>query len=139
AMAKVFRGYGQIKAGRFDTGIADLGEAIAWLEQSGLSHVRLAPTLRLAEGYLGRGEATAARAAVDDVLSRSRATGYRYLEGLADRLMGECLAEESPTIAMHHVADALRLFKAIDARNDLAKTLVTQAKLTQGYGHLAEA
>jgi len=139
AMAKVFRGYGQIKAGRFDAGIADLGEAIAWLERSGLSHVRLAPALRLAEGYLGRGEVAAARVAVDDVLSRSRATGYRYLQGLADRLMAECLAGESPAIAMQHVTDALRIFKAIDARNDLAKTLVTQAKLAQSYGNLTEA
>src|SRR6266446_1102953 len=32
AMAKVFRGYGQIKAGRLDAGIAELREAIDWLD-----------------------------------------------------------------------------------------------------------
>jgi class 3 adenylate cyclase/tetratricopeptide (TPR) repeat protein len=131
AMAKVFRGYGQIKAGRLDEGIADLREAIAWFEQSHLSHVRLPATLRLAEGDLRRGEVAAARELIDDVLSNSRAIGYRYLEGLAEHLMAECLAAESAAAATEHVDTAQRIFEAIGARNDLAKTLVTRAKLSQ--------
>jgi tetratricopeptide (TPR) repeat protein len=139
AMAKVFRGYGQIKAGRLDAGIAELGEAIAWLDQSRLSHVRLAPALRLAEGYLRRGELATAQGLIDDVLSRSRDGGYRYLEGLADWLMAECLAAEAPVAAMQHVTEAWRIFEAIEARNDLTKTLVTRARLAQGLGNIAEA
>ena len=34
-------------------------------------------------------------------------------------------------LAMQHVTDAHRIFEAIDARNDLAKTLVTRAKLSE--------
>jgi tetratricopeptide (TPR) repeat protein len=139
AMAKVFRGYGQIKAGRLDAGIAELGEATAWLDRSRLSHVRMAPALRLAEGYLRRGKYAAARALIDDVLSSSRAAGYRFLEGLANRLMADCLAVEAPVVAMQHVADAQRILKAIDARNDLAKTLVTHARLSQSGGDFAAA
>ncbi len=139
AMAKVFRGYGQIKAGRLDTGVAELGEAIAWLERSRLSHVRMAPALRLAEGYLRRGEYAAARALIDDVLSSSRVAGYRYLEGLGDWLMAECLAADSPAAAMQHVTEAQRIFEAIDARNDLAKTLITRAKLCQSSSNVAAA
>jgi tetratricopeptide (TPR) repeat protein len=131
AMAKVFRGYGQIKAGRLDEGIADLRQAITWFEQSHLSHVRLPATLRLAEGYLRRGEVAAARELIDDVLSNSRAIGYRYLEGLAEHLIAECLALESPVLAMQQVTDAQRIFEATEARNDLAKALVTRAKLSQ--------
>jgi class 3 adenylate cyclase/tetratricopeptide (TPR) repeat protein len=131
AMAKVFRGYGQIKAGRLDEGIADLRQAITWFEQSHLSHVRLPATLRLAEGYLRRGEVATARELIHDVRSNSRANGYRYIEGLAEHLMAECLVLESPVVAMQHVTDAQRTFEAIDARNDLAKTLVTRAKLSQ--------
>jgi class 3 adenylate cyclase/tetratricopeptide (TPR) repeat protein len=131
AFAKVFRGYGAIRAGRLDAGIADLTEAIAWFDRSGLHHARVTPALRLAEGYLSRGELGTAQALIDDVLTVSRAKGYRYVEGLAHRLLAECLAVESPVVAMEHVTDAHRIFEAVDARNDLARTLVTRAKLSQ--------
>jgi class 3 adenylate cyclase/tetratricopeptide (TPR) repeat protein len=131
AMAKVFHGYGQIKAGRLDAGIAELTEAVAWFDRLRLHHVRVTPALRLAEGYLYRGELGTARALIDDVLITSRAKGYRYVEGLAHRLLAECLAVESPAIALQHVTDAYRIFEAADARNDLAQSLVTRAKLSQ--------
>jgi class 3 adenylate cyclase/tetratricopeptide (TPR) repeat protein len=131
AMAKVFHGYGEIRAGRLDAGIAELTEAVAWFDRSSLHHVRVTPALRLAEGYLSRGELGAARALIDDVLTMSREKGYRYVEGMGHRLLAECLAVESPVVAMQHVTDAHRFFEAIGARNDLAKTLVTRAKLSQ--------
>jgi tetratricopeptide (TPR) repeat protein len=139
AMAKLFRGYGQIKAGLLDGGIAELDEAIAWFESSNLRHVRLMAALRLAEGYLRQGELASARELSEDVLIRSRATGYRYLEGLANRLLAECLAADSPALAMQHATDAQRILKAIDAQNDLAKTLVTRGKLHQLDGNFVEA
>jgi len=132
AMAKVFHGYGEIKAGRLDAGIAELTEAVSWFDQSRLYHVRVTPALRLAEGYLSRGEIGTARAMIDDVLTTSRAKGYRYVEGLAHRLLAECLAGESPVVALQHVTEAQRIFEAVGARNDLAQTLVTRAKLSQG-------
>jgi tetratricopeptide (TPR) repeat protein len=131
AMAKVFHGYGEIRAGRLDAGIAELTEAIAWFDRSRLHHVRVTPALRLAEGYLSRGELGTARALIDNVLTTSRAKGYRYVEGLAHRLLAECLAFESSAVATQHVTDAHRIFEAVDAQNDLAKTLVTRAKLSQ--------
>jgi class 3 adenylate cyclase/tetratricopeptide (TPR) repeat protein len=139
AMAKVFRGYGQIKAGRLDTGISDVSEAVAWFERSRLSHVRMAPALRLAEGYLRRGEYGTAQRLVHEVLASSRAAGYRYLEGLANQLMAECLADDAPEVAMQHAADAQQIFKTIDAKNDFAKALVTFGKLSQRVGNLAAA
>jgi class 3 adenylate cyclase/tetratricopeptide (TPR) repeat protein len=139
AMAKVFRGYGRIRAGRPDAGIADLTEAIAWFDQSRLHHVRVTPALRLAEGYLLRGELGTARVLIDDVLTTSRAKGYRYVEGLAHRLLAECLAQESPTVAAEHVDAAQQIFISTDARNDLAKALVTRAGLCQSRGDIAEA
>jgi class 3 adenylate cyclase/tetratricopeptide (TPR) repeat protein len=139
AMAKVFRGYGEIRAGRPDAGIADLTGAIAWFDQSRLHHVRVTPALRLAEGYLSRGEPGTARVLIDDVLTTSRAKGYRYVQGLAHRLLAECLAQESPTVAAEHVDAAQRIFAATDARNDLAKALVTRAGLCQNAGDFAAA
>jgi class 3 adenylate cyclase/tetratricopeptide (TPR) repeat protein len=139
AMAKVFRGYGQIRAGRLDAGIADLTEAIAWFDRSHLQHVRVTPALRLAEGHLLRGDPGTARVLIDDVLTTSRAKGYRYVEGLAHRLLAECLAQESPTIAAEHADAAQQIFISTDARNDLAKTLVTRARLCQNRGDIAKA
>jgi tetratricopeptide (TPR) repeat protein len=139
AMAKVFRGYGQIRAGRFDAGIADLTEAIAWFDQSRLQHVRVTPALRLAEGYLLRGDLGTARVLIDDVLTTSRAKGNRYVEGLAHRLLAECFAQVSPAAATEHVSTAQQIFASADARNDLAKALVTRAGLCRNSGDLASA
>ncbi len=139
AMAKVFRGYGKIKAGRLDAGLAELREAIDWLDRSRLRHVRLAPVLRLAEGYLRQGEVGGARTLINDVLSRSRANGYRYLEGLANHLMAECLAANASAEALQHVDDAQRIFETVDARNDLAKTFITRARLAQRFGDFVTA
>src|SRR4029077_19515718 len=111
AMAKVFHGYGEIKAGRLDAGIAELTEAVAWFDRSRLHHVRVTPALRLAEGYLSRGELGTARALIDDVLTTSRAKGYRYVEGLAHRFLAECLAQELPTVAAEHVDAAQQIFE----------------------------
>jgi class 3 adenylate cyclase/tetratricopeptide (TPR) repeat protein len=131
AMANVFHGYGEIRAGRPDAGIAELTQAIAWFDRSGLHHVRVTPALRLAEGYLSRGELAAAQTLIDDALSTSQTKGYRYVEGLAHRLLAECLAVESPAVAIQHATKAQRIFEAVGTRNDLAKTLVTRAKLSQ--------
>ncbi len=131
AMAKVFHGYGEIKAGRLDAGIAELAEAVAWFDRLRLDHVRVAPALRLAEGYLNRGDLGTARVLIDDVLAASRTKGYRYVEGLAHRLLAECLAVESPPDALAHVTEAQRIFEVVGARNDVAQSLVTRAKLSQ--------
>ncbi|MBV8736391.1 MAG: AAA family ATPase [Alphaproteobacteria bacterium] len=139
AMARAFRGYGMIKGGQLDSGIAELTEAIAWLDRSHLRHGRSSHTLRLAEGYIQRGDLAAARALIDDGLTTSRAMGCRYLEGLALRLMAECLVADSPDIAVECVDDAQRIFAAIDAQNDLAKALVTRARLYQNYSNFRAA
>ena len=139
AMVKVFHGYGEIRAGRLDAGIAELTEAINWFDRSRLHHVRVTPALRLAEGYLSRGELGTARALIDEVLTTSRAKGYRYVEGLAHRLLADCLAQASPAAATEHVDNARRIFASTDARNDLAKALVTRAGLFQNSGDLASA
>ena len=65
--------------------------------------------------------------------------GCRYLEGLALRLMAECLVADSPDIAVECVDDAQRIFVAIDAQNDLAKALVTRARLYQNYSNFRAA
>jgi class 3 adenylate cyclase/tetratricopeptide (TPR) repeat protein len=138
AWVKTVRGYGLIKAGDVDAGIADLAEAISWFDNSHLQYVRVVPALRLAEGYLRRGDRAAATQLIDQVVAISETTGYRYVEGLARRLMAEC-AEADAATAREHLNTARSIFVTIGAQNDLAKVLASQGEMRQRDGDLAAA
>jgi class 3 adenylate cyclase/tetratricopeptide (TPR) repeat protein len=135
AAARMVRGYGLIKAGRMEVGIAELREVIAWFESSRLSHLRLLATLWLAEGSIARGDCASARPLIEDVLCVTQSQGYVHFEGIAHRLIGECLASENPVQADEHVEAALRILDRTGARNDFAKALVTKAKLRHAEGN----
>src|SRR6266446_2194401 len=137
AMAKGIHGYGEIKAGRLDAGIANLTEAVAWLENSRLRYTHAHYALRLAEGYLRRGDHALARPLTEDVLKTSRKTGYLHFEGLACWLMAECLAPDTPALAEPYVETAMDILGRIRARNDLARAMVTRAALRQAAGDAA--
>jgi class 3 adenylate cyclase/tetratricopeptide (TPR) repeat protein len=134
AMAKGVRGYGQIKAGQFDAGIANLREALAWLGRSGLRYAYLTDALRLAEGHLRRGDTTNAQPLIQDILEVSRASGYLHFEGRACWLMGDCFAAEDSMAAEDYIENAMRILEGVGARNDLAKAMLTRAALRQRAG-----
>jgi tetratricopeptide (TPR) repeat protein len=135
AAARMVRGYGLIKAGRVEVGIAELMEVVAWFESSRLSHLRLLATLWLAEGYLAWGDRASARPLVEEVLSVTQSQGYVHFEGIAHRLISECVTTENPVEADEHIEAALRILDRAGARNDFAKALVTKAKLQQSEGN----
>jgi len=139
ANVKAVRGYGQIKMGRLDAGIAEITEALAWFESFRLRQPSLRWALWLVEGYLLRGDVRRARSLAIDILSESREDGYRHIEGLACRLMSDCLGCDDPGAAAEYVEQAIRIFEAIGARNDLAKALVTRAGLLWGSGNSVAA
>jgi class 3 adenylate cyclase/tetratricopeptide (TPR) repeat protein len=139
AMARAVRGYGEIKAGRLDAGMAELREAAEWFESAHLRHSHLRLDLWLAEGHLFRGDRARARPLIEEVLRASRETGYLYFEGVACWLMSECFAAEAPTVAREWIEIAMRILERIDARNDLAKAMVTRAALLQREGDVATA
>jgi class 3 adenylate cyclase/tetratricopeptide (TPR) repeat protein len=139
AMAKAVRGYGEIKAGLLATGVADLGEAAAWFENSRLRYGYARYGVWLTEGHLRRGDCTAARSLIEKVLATCRSTGYLHLEGVACWLMGECLAAEDPTAAEPYVENAMEILERVGARNDLARAIVTRAALRQAAGDVVTA
>jgi tetratricopeptide (TPR) repeat protein len=139
AMARAVRGYAEIKAGRVDAGMAELREAAEWFENAHLRHSHLRLDLWIAEGHLLQGDRASARPLIEAVLRASRETGYVYFEGLACWLMGECVAAEVLPAALGWVEMAIRIFERIDARNDLAKAMVTRAALRQRDGDAATA
>jgi len=139
AWARVILGYGKIKAGRLDEGIAELSEGLAWFESSHMRWTHTIGAVWLAEGYLRRGDRSGARPLIERVLATCRATGYLHYEGRACWLMGEYLADDAPAAAEDHVETAMRIFETVGARNDLAKALVTRAALRQAAGDLTTA
>jgi tetratricopeptide (TPR) repeat protein len=138
-MAKAAISYADIKAGRVEVGIRQLTEVLAWFDRSDHRYAYLRYALWLAEGHLRRGDCANARPLIDDVLATSHRIGYLHCEGLASWLIGECLAAEAPAAAEDYVETAMRILDEVDARNDLARALVTRAALHQRAGDLATA
>jgi hypothetical protein len=135
----VIIGYGKIKAGRLDEGVAELSEGLAWFESSHMRWTHTIGAVWLAEGYLRRGDRAGARPLIERVLATSRATGYLHYEGRACWLMGEYIADDAPAAAEDHVEAAMQIFERVGARNDLAKAMVTRAALRQRAGDVATA
>ena len=73
------------------------------------------------------------------MLPTSREVGYRHLEGVALRLLGESLVATDSPAARQHLKTAQEILVAIDARNDVAKTLVARAALARVTGAPARA
>jgi len=139
ANVRVIRGYGKIKAGQIEDGIAELHGALAWFESSHMRFTYVIGAALLAEGYLRGGDRAGARPLIDHVLETSRSTGYLHYEGRACWLMAECLAAEAPACAEDYVETAMRIFEQVGARNDLARAMATRAALRQGAGDVATA
>jgi class 3 adenylate cyclase len=131
AWASVVRGYGKIRTGHADEGIAELSEGLAWFESSRMRWTHVIGAVWLAEGHLRRGDYAMARPLIEDLLRTCRSAGYFHYEGRACWLMGECLAGETPAAAEDYVETAIRIFERVGARNDFAKAMVTRAALRQ--------
>jgi class 3 adenylate cyclase/tetratricopeptide (TPR) repeat protein len=139
AMTRSVRGYGRVKAGDTKGGLAELQEALAWLERSRLRYQRARFALWLAEGHLREGEASRAREVIEDVLEISRDFGYRRVEGEAERLLGESLIGEDAHAAADHLTTAVRILEEVGARNELAKALAARGTLQRAAGDLVAA
>jgi tetratricopeptide (TPR) repeat protein len=139
AMIGAGEGYGLIKAGQVGQGIAQLAKAVAWFDRSHLRYTRSSWALRLAEGHLRRGERGQARVILEEVLTTCRELGYRHLQGVAERLLGECLIPEDPVAASGHLEAASRTLEEVAARDEVARVLLGQAELRRAVGDPDEA
>jgi DNA-binding NtrC family response regulator/tetratricopeptide (TPR) repeat protein len=128
-MLKGVRGYGLVKKGDAKAGTEELAQAVAWFARSGLRYTRCLYSLWLAEALLRQGDAPRAREVLDEVLAIILDVGYRHLSGIGYRLLGECRARDDGRVAARHVADARAILEDVQARNEVAKTLVVQAML----------
>ncbi len=134
AMARAAKGYGMIKSGHVEAGTKELADAVAWFDRAHLRLTHSSFALCLGDGYLRRGERLRARAIFEEVLTTSRELGYRHLEGIAHRLLGESLVPDNPAAAAHELEKAIPILEEVEARNEVAKALVTQAELRRAAG-----
>jgi hypothetical protein len=88
--------------------------------------------LWLAEAWLQLGEAARARALVDGSPATCREVGYRHLQGVAHRLLGECIG--TGTQAAGHLETARLLLGRAGARNELAKAMRARAEVARRDG-----
>ena len=139
AMTKAAQAYGLVKTGKIDVGIAMLTEAVEWFEKSRLPFTRAWFALWLADAYLFVGEASRARALAEDVLPTVRDAGYRYFEGMAERLLGASLVTADPATAAQHLDIGRRILEEVGARNEVAKALVAEADLRRAARDLTGA
>jgi class 3 adenylate cyclase/tetratricopeptide (TPR) repeat protein len=134
AQVRSARGHGLIKAGDFAAGIAALRESVTWFEKSGLRFPRSAFGLFLADGYLRQGEWQLARQEAEAILAICREVGYRHIECVAERLLGEALQAADPAAAAPHLATALHLAEEIGSKVETAKALLAQADAARAAG-----
>jgi len=139
AMVKAVRGYALIKSGDLESGIALLGEAVSWFERSRLRYTRSQYALWLSEGYIRAGQLDKARSVLTGVLRQSREVGYRHLEGVTERLLGQCLLAGDPDSAASHLEAGARILEEVGAQNDFAKALAAQAALARRAGDVPRA
>jgi tetratricopeptide (TPR) repeat protein len=139
AMAKAARGYGLVKAGEGAAGTSHLAESVEWFNRSQMRFTRCGFAIWLGDAYLRQEKLAEARAVLEEVLATSRDAGYRHLEGIAHRLLGESLASQDPPAAAQHLEAALPTLREVGARNEVAKTLVAQAGLARAAGNIADA
>jgi tetratricopeptide (TPR) repeat protein len=133
AMVKGVMGYGSLKAGRLSEAERALTEAIAWFDQSRLHYTKAVFAVRLAETLVADGRSVEAQGMVREVLRTTRERGHRYLEGVAERVLGDALAAE-PAAAAEHLAIAASILDEIGARDELARALMGQARLRLAAG-----
>jgi len=138
-MAKATQGYGLIKRGDVARGVGQLEEAQSWFKQSNLRYTYAFSALWLVEGYLRQERRAEARLVLEDVLATAREVGYRHVEGVATRLLGEVLTNEDPVAATRHLDVAIAVLEQVGARNQVAKALETQSAMRRAAGDLEGA
>jgi class 3 adenylate cyclase/tetratricopeptide (TPR) repeat protein len=139
AQVRSARGLGLIKVGDSAAGVAELRESVAWFEKSGLRFPRSAFGLFLADGYLRQGQWELARAEAEAILAICREVGYRHIECVAERLLGEALQADDPGAAAAHLGIALDLAEELGAKVEVAKSLRAQAEAARAAGERARA
>jgi transcriptional regulator with AAA-type ATPase domain/tetratricopeptide (TPR) repeat protein len=133
------RGYALVKVGDAAAGLRLLHEAVQWFAGTHLLYNRSTCSGWLAESLVRSGDREAGRTVAAAVLATSESVGYRLVQGVAHRVLGESFMPDDAGAAAAHLQKARSIFEQIVARNDLAKTLVAQAAVHATRGESDQA
>jgi len=133
-MTKAVQGYGLVKIGKADVGIARLSDAVDWLMKGQLIFTATWYALWLADAYLMIGERARAQALAEQLLPTIREFGYRCFEGMAERMLGTALVDADPMVAARHLEVGRGILEEVGAENEVAKALVAEGQLKQAAG-----
>src|SRR5215475_7885601 len=139
AAVRAIRAYGLVKQGQLAEGVSELEEVLAWYARSQLRFTRSQFSLWLADAYLRQGASARARKVAEEILATSQEVGYGHLEGVAHRMVGECLLTADPVTAESHLGVAVGILERGGAQNEIAKSWVTQAAIHTARGEAAVA
>jgi transcriptional regulator with AAA-type ATPase domain/tetratricopeptide (TPR) repeat protein len=139
AMINAVRGYALVKFGDVPDGLRTLQEAVEWFGGTHLLYTRSLYSVWLADSLVRSGDREPGRTLATTVLATSQSVGYKHLEGVAHRVLGESLMPDDRDAAMLHLRQARRILEDIGARNELAKTLAAEAAGRAALGEAEEA
>jgi hypothetical protein len=139
AMVNAVGGYALVKSGEVPTGLRTLREAVDWFGGSHLLYTRSQYSIWLADSLVRSGDRESGRAIATPVLATSESVGYRHLQGVAHRVIGESLIGQDAGAALAHLTRARTVLEQAGARNELAKTLVGEAIVRAGIGESDQA
>ena len=140
ATAKGAHGYAEIRAGRVDAGIADLREAVAWLDTSNLRFPRWRFSLLLSEGHLRGGDRTRGTIPSRGCARTEPGHGLPSFRGHGMLVDGRMPRARRPQLLRSPMSRTRwSILERIGARNDLARAMVTRAALRQAAGDVATA
>jgi hypothetical protein len=112
---------------------------VDWFGGTHLLYTRSLCSVWLAESLVRSGDREPGRTLAAAVLATSEAVGYRHLQGVAHRVLGESLMPDDRDAAMLHLQQARLILEETGANNELAKTLVTEAAGHAALGNAEEA
>ncbi|MGB7292191.1 MAG: adenylate/guanylate cyclase domain-containing protein [Thermodesulfobacteriota bacterium] len=134
-----FLGYGYCKKGEWERGIKDLEKAIQQSRDFGLGHQQAQFSAFLAEAYLSIDERDKALERIKSTLEISKESGFRHLEGMAYRVLGEIYGGTDFNKAKNYIEDSIRILKEIGAKNELAKSYLSLGRLYKEKGEKDKA
>lgn len=147
AVVSAFLGGALLERGRPREAVAALSESVRDAAAMHIPYLSAWYGAWLSEAECKAGDVGRARERARQSLAAARASGFRWVEGLAQRTMGRAAhAGGAPEEARALIADAVEMFDGIGARYEAARARLQLAAVVRGCGdtdsadnHLREA
>jgi class 3 adenylate cyclase/tetratricopeptide (TPR) repeat protein len=139
AYAAGFLGIAYYKSGQLEKGIDCLEKSISQCKSFGLKQQEAICTVSLAEAYLSISKRERAQETIESALDVSTKAGFRHIEAMALRVLGDIYDPSDFHKAKKHIECGIKIFKKIGARNELAKSYLSLGRLYKEKGEKAKA